>query len=85
MKFQGKAFKNGKFWLADIPLLELMTQGRTKKELLLMVEDLFITLADKKGFEVHVKCSRDGVLEIGSNDNKVMAGLLLERQRQLNN
>ena len=85
MKFQGKAFKSGKFWLAEIPFLELMTQGRTKKELLLMVEDLFITLANKKGFEVYVKCSRDGVLEIGSNDNKVMIGLLLKRQRQLNN
>ncbi|MDE0512013.1 MAG: helix-turn-helix transcriptional regulator [Gammaproteobacteria bacterium] len=85
MKFQGKAFKSGKFWLAEIPFLELMTQGRTKKELLLMVEDLFITLADKKGFEVYVKCFRDGVLEIGSNDNKVMIGLLLKRQRQLNN
>ena len=45
MKFQGKALKDGKFWLADIPFLELMTQGRTKKELLLMVEDLIITLA----------------------------------------
>lgn len=82
MKFQGKAFKNGKFWLADIPFLKLMTQGRTKKELLLMVEDLFVTLANKEGFEVNVKCSKDGVLEIGSNDNKVMAGLLLERERQ---
>ena len=58
MKFQGKAFKNGKFWLADIPFPELMTQGRTKKELLLMVEDLFVTLADKKGFEVNVKCTK---------------------------
>ena len=85
MKFQGKAFKNGRFWLADIPFLELMTQGRTKKELLLMVEDLFITLADKTGFEVYVKCSRDGILEIGSNDNKVMVGLLLKRKRHLNN
>ena len=84
MKFQGKAFKNGKFWLADIPFPELMTQGRTKKELLLMVEDLFVTLADKKGFEVNVKCTKDGILEIGSNDNKVMIGLLLKRKRQLN-
>ncbi len=85
MKFQGKvqgrAFKNGKFWLADIPILELMTQGRTKKELLLMVEDLFVTLAETEGFEVNVKCSKDGILEIGSNNNKVMAGLLLKRQR----
>ncbi len=85
MKFQGKAFKSGKFWLAEIPFLELMTQGRTKKELLLMVEDLFIALADKKGFEVHVKCSTDGTLEVGSNDNKVMVGLLLKRQRQSHN
>ena len=85
MKFQGKAFKNGKFWLADIPFLELMTQGRTKKELLLMVEDLIVTLADKKEFEVNVKCTKDGILEIGSNDNKVMIGLLLKRKRQLNN
>ena len=85
MKFQGKAFKNGKFWLADIPFLELMTQGRTKKELLLMVEDLFVTLAGKKGFEVNVKCTKDGIIEIGSNDNKVMVGLLLKRKRQLNN
>ena len=85
MKFQGKALKDGKFWLADIPFLELMTQGRTKKELLLMVEDLIITLADKKGFEVYVNCSRDGTLEIGSNNNRVMVGLLLKRQRQSNN
>ena len=84
MKFQGKAFKDGNYWLADIPFFELMTQGRTKKELLLMVEYLFVTLADKKGFEVSVKCTRDGILEIGSNDNKVMVGLLLKRKRQLN-
>ncbi len=83
MKFQGKAFKDGAFWLADIPFLELMTQGRTKKELLLMVEDLFISLVDKKGFEVCVECSKDGLLEVGSNDNKVMIGLLLKRKRQL--
>ncbi len=85
MKFQGNIFNDGAFWLADIPFLELMTQGRTKKELLLMVEDLFITLADKKGFEVCVECSKDGILEVGSNDNKVMIGLLLKRKRQLSN
>ena len=27
---------------------------------------------------------KDGILEIGSNDNKVMIGLLLKRKRQLN-
>ena len=85
MKFQGKAYKDGAFWLADIPLFELMTQGRTRKELLLMVEDLFITLVNKKNFEVNVKCTQDGVLEIEANDNKALVGLLLRRRRQLNN
>ena len=85
MKFQGKAYKDGNFWLADIPLFELMTQGRTKQELLLMVEDLFITLVNKEDFEVDVKCTQDGILEIGTNDNKGMIGSLLKRRRQLNN
>ena len=85
MKFQGNILKDGKFWLANIPFLELMTQGSSKKELLLMVEDLFITLANSKGFEVNVKCTKEGILEVGSNDNKIMVGLLLKRKRELAN
>jgi DNA-binding XRE family transcriptional regulator len=85
MKFQGKTFKDGKFWLAEIPILEIMTQGRSKKELMLMVEDLFVSLANHKGFEVNVKSSKSGVIEVGSNDNKVMVGLLLRRKRELAN
>jgi len=30
MRFSGKIYKDGKFWLAEIPILDLMTQGRTK-------------------------------------------------------
>ena len=76
--------KSGKSWLADTPFLELMTRGRTKKEFLLMVEDRFITLADKNGFEVNVRCPGAGMPETGSNDNKVVVGLLRKRERQLN-
>ena len=34
MRFSGKIFKDGKFWLVEIPILDLMTQGKTKKEAL---------------------------------------------------
>ncbi len=83
MKFQGRVFKDGNFWLAEIPLLELMTQAKTKKQLLPMVEDLFITYADVDGFEVNASCDSDGNLEVGSNDSKVMISLLLKRKRHL--
>ena len=32
MRFYGKVYKDGKFWLAEMPLLDTMTQGHTRKE-----------------------------------------------------
>ncbi len=29
MRFSGKVYKDGKFWLAEIPILDVMTQGHT--------------------------------------------------------
>ena len=31
MRFSGKIYKDGKFWLAEIPILDAMTQGYTRK------------------------------------------------------
>ncbi len=38
MRFSGKIYKDGKFWLAEIPILDLMAQGHTKKEAYEMYE-----------------------------------------------
>lgn len=84
MKFQGKLFKDGKFWLAEVPFLELMTQGKTRKECLKMVEDLFVSLTDSD-VEINVQCTKAGDLEIGTNNSKVFIGLLLKRKRHLEN
>jgi len=83
MKFQGKIFRDGKFWLAELPYLELMTQGFSKKEVLYMVEDLFKTLVDKPTFEVNVKSDSKGNIEVGSNDIQAMICILLQRRRQI--
>ena len=32
MRFQGKLYKDGKFWLAEVPIFAALTQGRTRKE-----------------------------------------------------
>ncbi len=82
MRFEGKVYNDGNFWLAEIPLLDLMTQGRTKKEALQMVVDLLKTAVNKKGFRVIMSPTPENRFEISGNDDKVLIALLLQRQRQ---
>lgn len=83
MRFSGKIYKDGKFWLAEIPILDLMTQGHTKKEAYEMVADMLESLANKKDFKVKVyKKSKDS-FEVGSSEPKHMISLLLQRKREL--
>ena len=47
MRFSGKVFKDGKFWLAEIPILDAMTQGHTKKEAFEMAVDMIKSMVNK--------------------------------------
>ena len=85
MRFPGKIYKDGKFWLAEIPILEAMTQGHTRKEALEMVADMVETMANKKGFKAEVVLGSGGNFEVGSADLKPLISLLLQRKRELSN
>ena len=50
MRFVGKVFKAGKYWAIEIPILDIATQGRTKKEAYEMIADAVESLVNKKGF-----------------------------------
>ena len=54
MRFSGKIYKDGRFWLAEIPILDVMTQGHTRKGALEMAADMVETMANKEGFRVEV-------------------------------
>ena len=82
MRFYGKVYKDGNFWLAEVPILEAMTQGRTQKEAFTMVEDLLETLANRPGFSVKVHPGKQGDFEVSSTDTRGMISLLLRRQRE---
>jgi DNA-binding XRE family transcriptional regulator len=82
MRFHGSVYKDGKFWLAEIPLLDTMTQGYTRKEAFAMVEDLVETLANRPGFTVDVHPGKQGHFEVSSPDTRTMTSLLLRRQRE---
>ena len=53
-RLSGQVYRDGKFWLAELPALDVMTQGKTKDDVYAMVKDLLETLAGVPGFSVHV-------------------------------
>lgn len=83
MRFSGKIYKDGKFWLAEIPILDLMTQGRTKKEAYEMIADMLESLLNKKDFKVVVYKKSKESFEVGSLEPKHMISLLLQRKREI--
>lgn len=84
MRFQGKLYKDGKFWLVEVPIFAAMTQGRTRKDALEMIADWFVTMIDHPGFSITVHEGQNGNFEISASDTKAMICFLLQRQRLLN-
>jgi len=82
MRFQGTLRRDGRWWLAEVPVFDAMTQGRTRKEALEMIGDWFLSIVDRKGFSVQVHAASGEEFEIGSDDTRTMISLLLRRQRQ---
>lgn len=82
MRFQGTVYKDSGVWLAEVPLFDAMTEGRTKNDALNMMRDWFETMVHVDGFEVGVHSGRHGEFEVSANDLRQMIGLLLRRSRQ---
>ena len=83
MRLEGKLWKDSeKFWLIEIPMLDLMTQGRTKKEALSMMVDAMETLVNRKGFHADIQAGKNGKVSVGTNDLALLIALLLKRQRE---
>jgi hypothetical protein len=82
MRFHGKVYQDGNFWLAEVPILHAMTQGRTCTEALAMVKDLLETLVNRPGFIIEVHPGQHGGFEVSASDLRSLIGLLLRRQRE---
>ena len=82
MRFPGRIRKDAKFWLAEIPAFDALTQGRTKREAFAMAGDLIETMANARGFRVTVYPTGAETFEIGANRVGVLLALLLRRQRE---
>jgi len=82
MRFEGTVVRDGRFWLAGIPLLGAMTQGRTRGEALEMIGDWLETMIDQPGFRARVCPRGKNEFEVSGNDVGALTALLLRRRRE---
>ncbi len=82
MRVEGQVWKRGKFWLIEIPMLDAMTQGHTKREALAMISDAIEMLVDLPGFVVTVHAGRGAGFEISANDSAPLIAMMLRRLRR---
>ena len=82
MRFEGRLVRDGRWWLAEVPILRALTQGRTRKEALEMIADWLETMVDRQDFvaTVYPRGPRD--FEIAGSDAAGMIALLLRRRRE---
>ena len=89
MELEGKIWKSGKFWLVEVPSLDAMTQGRTKKEALEMIKDLIKEMLINyfeddvnDNLEIDVVVYNNTLIGITTNNNSLILALSLRRQRE---
>jgi hypothetical protein len=81
MRLEGRLVRDGRWWLAEIPILDTMTQGRTRQEAFEMVKDLVETMIDRPDCQAHVHPGREGSFEVSASDVPALVALLIRRAR----
>src|SRR3954471_21505710 len=82
MRFEGNLVRDGKFWLAEISLLDAATQGRTRAEALTMIADWLETMVNQPHFKAEVYPRGKFEFEVSGSDAAAMTALLLRRRRE---
>ena len=89
MELEGKIRKYKQQWLVEVSSLDVMTQGRTRKEAISMIQEVIIDLImcyfeDEvlEGFDITVIDYKRSTLGISATDNKLLLAFSLIRQRE---
>ena len=84
MRFEGRIWKDkgSKYWLIDVPLLDVMTQGTSKDDAYSMIADAIESLVNQKGFKVDVRPLGSESFTLGASQENAMIALMLKRQRE---
>ncbi|MBU1473725.1 MAG: type II toxin-antitoxin system HicB family antitoxin [Acidobacteria bacterium] len=83
MRLPGRTFKNGGYWIIEVPMLAVTTQGKTKKDAFDMIADAIESLVNVEGFKIQVFPGSGDYFEIGSSGFTILASFLLRRRRMI--
>ncbi len=90
MELEGRVWKDDKssWWLVELSFLDVLTQGKSKKEALEMLKDAVMELLKdsydkkvKKSFRLTVNEYEENIIGIAASDEKLLLALGLKRQR----
>jgi hypothetical protein len=81
VKFEGFLVKEGKFWIVEIPGLDLMTQGKSRVNALAMAKSVVEDVVGKPSFRVEVEALTKDRFSVSSKDTAELVALMLQRQR----
>lgn len=84
MKIEGRIWKDKKtpYWIVEVPLLDVSTQGESEQEALSMVKDAIELEVDKPGFHVDIEAKNGDCFEVQAEDSNSLVAFMLKRQRQ---
>ena len=85
MELEGRIWKDGKWWIIEVPCLNIATQGKTRKEAFLMIQDAVFELVKSylnKKCKITIHDYKGESFGLTSNDSKSLLSLLLIRQRE---
>lgn len=90
MEFEGKIWKSktSKYWLAEVPSLDVMTQGTSYKNAIAMIQDAIEMLLvsyfphePRENIRITVTDYKGGNIGISAQDGKLLLAFSLRRQR----
>ncbi|MCB1109638.1 MAG: type II toxin-antitoxin system HicB family antitoxin [Chlamydiia bacterium] len=80
----------GKYWIVEIASLELMTQGKNRKNALDMIQDAVLELVEsyfgktaRKAFKLSLSEDGSDGFGLSCNNDKLLLSLALRRQREV--
>lgn len=92
IEFEGKVWKDpdSSWWLAEIFFLDVMAQGKTRKEALEMLKDAVkelikdsFKISNRKKLNLKIHLYENQMIGLGASDNTLIFSLGLKRQRMI--
>ncbi len=81
MRFSGTVFQDGKYWIIQVPILQVITQGFSLADAYDMIADAIESLVYIDGFKIAVHSGENGHFEIEASDTAALIAFMLKQER----